>query len=51
VSDKIGITGTFWEGAKGGFEREMPKIYPQIIRKIARDNDPVNAALQKSGTD
>jgi len=46
VKDKIGITGTFWEGAKGGFERDMPKLYPQIIRKLVRENADVSAALR-----
>jgi hypothetical protein len=45
VKDKIGISGTLWEGAKGGFERDMPRLYPQIIRKLARENDEVSAAL------
>lgn len=46
VKDKIGITGTLWEGAKGGFERDMPKLYPQIIRKLVRENAEVSAALR-----
>ncbi len=45
VKDKIGITGTLWEGAKGGFERDMPKLYPQVIRKLVRENAEVSAAL------
>ena len=46
VKDNIVISGTFWEGAKGGFEREMPKLYPQIIRKLVRENAEVSAALK-----
>lgn len=46
VKDKVGITGTLWEGAKGGFERDMPKLYAQAIRKLFRDNAEVSAALQ-----
>ena len=46
VKDKVGITGTLWEGAKGGFERDMPKLYAQAIRKLFRDNPEVSAALQ-----
>jgi hypothetical protein len=46
VKDKIGITGTLWEGAKGGFERDMPKLYPQIIRNLVRENAEVSAALR-----
>ena len=46
VKDKVGITGTLWEGAKGGFERDMPKLYAQAIRKLFRENAEVSAALQ-----
>jgi len=46
VKDKVGITGTLWEGAKGGFERDMPKLYPQVIRKLVRENAEVSAALK-----
>jgi hypothetical protein len=46
VKDKVGITGTLWGGAKGGFERDMPKLYPQVIRKLVRDNAEVSAALK-----
>lgn len=45
VQEQIHIKGTLMMGAKGGFEREMPKLYPQIIRKIARDNAAISAAL------
>jgi len=45
VKDKSGITGTFWEGAKGGFERDYPKLYAQAIQKMVRENDAVAAAL------
>lgn len=46
VKDKVSITGTLWSGAKGGFERDMPKLYPQIIRKLVRENAEVSAALK-----
>jgi hypothetical protein len=45
VKNRVGITGTLWEGAKGGFERDMPKLYPQVIRQLVRDNPEVSAAL------
>jgi hypothetical protein len=47
VTDKVGITGSFWEGAKGGFERDMPKLYAEAIRKMVRENEAVTAALAK----
>jgi len=46
VKDRVGITGTLWEGAKGGFERDMPKLYPQVIRKLVRENAEISAALK-----
>jgi hypothetical protein len=46
VQEATQIKGSFWMGARGGFEREMPKLYPAIIRKIVRDNAPISAALQ-----
>lgn len=46
VQEATHIKGSFWMGARGGFEREMPKLYPAIIRKIVRDNAQISAALQ-----
>ena len=40
------IEGTFWAGAKGGFEKQMPGIYEGIIRSIG-DNKDVLSALRK----
>lgn len=45
VKDNIGITGSLWTGAKGGFERDMPKIYPEVIRKTIRGNPEISGAL------
>lgn len=45
VKDNIGITGNLWTGAKGGFERDMPKIYPEVIRKTIRGNPEISSAL------
>jgi len=39
------ISGTFWEGGKGGVEREMPGFYKEVITGIARSNDTVLGAL------
>ena len=36
LGEEIQIKGTFINGAKGGFERDMPSIYDKIIRLIAR---------------
>lgn len=45
IRDSKGITGTVWTGAKGGFEREMPKLYADAIRRIVRENAQTRAAL------
>jgi uncharacterized lipoprotein YajG len=45
VKDTQGITGTFWQGAKGGFEQDMPKLYASAIRKVVRENPTISAAL------
>ena len=45
VQEAAYIKGSFWMGARGGFEREFPKLYPEIIRKIVRDNAQISAAL------
>lgn len=39
------ITGTLWEGGKGGVEREMPGFYKEVITGIVRSNDTVLGAL------
>lgn len=45
VRDESKIKGTFWMGAKGGFEREMPKLYTEAVSRLVRDNRAVTAAL------
>jgi hypothetical protein len=45
IQEAAYIKGSFWMGARGGFEREMPKLYPTIIRKIVRDNVSIATAL------
>lgn len=47
VKDTIHIKDSFWMGARGSFERDMPPLYARIIRRIARDNAAVSNALQK----
>lgn len=50
VQESTNIKGTFWMGARGGFEREMPKLYPRVVRKLVRENDKISAALKAGGT-
>jgi hypothetical protein len=45
VQDKLVIQGTFWQGAKGGIEKQLPELHAGAIRKIVRDNESVSAAL------
>jgi len=45
VRDEKEIKGTFMMGARGGFERDMPKIYQEVIRSAVRDNPEILAAL------
>ena len=46
VGKDIYIKGTFMGGGKGGVERDMPKLYSDVIRQIVRDNKDVFKALQ-----
>jgi uncharacterized lipoprotein YajG len=46
VLDETAIKGTLWTGAKGGFEREMPKLYATAVTRLVRDNQVVSAALR-----
>jgi uncharacterized lipoprotein YajG len=45
VRDETVIKGTFWMGARGGFEREMPKLYAAAVTRLVRDNSRISAAL------
>lgn len=45
-SDSVVIDGSFWTGPKAAFEREMPKIYAEIIRTILQENGQIMHALQ-----
>ena len=44
---EIEIQGTLVMGARGGFERDMPGIYAEIISSIARGNPDILGALRK----
>jgi len=48
LKDNKGITGNLWTGAKGGFERDMPKLHAEILRKLVRENRTVLDALRPS---
>ncbi len=41
------VEGSFWSGAKAAFEREMPKLYAEIIQTILAENGKVVDALVK----
>ncbi|MDH3360719.1 MAG: hypothetical protein OEL55_07595, partial [Desulfobulbaceae bacterium] len=46
LKDSIVIKGSTWTGPKAAFERELPEIYKEIIRKMIRDNKDILAALK-----
>ncbi|MEA1918120.1 MAG: hypothetical protein U9N42_11420 [Campylobacterota bacterium] len=46
ISDHIVIRGTFMGGAKAGVERDMPKIYIGIVKKILRENKEILVFLK-----
>lgn len=46
VNDEKYIDGSFWKGAKGGFEKQMPGLYKQAIDKAITENADVMKALR-----
>jgi len=42
-ADEIVIKGTLLSGAKGGFERDMPGIYREIVAAVVTDNEILSA--------
>lgn len=46
VREETQIKGTFWMGAKGGFEREMPKLYAAAVARLVRNNASISTALR-----
>ena len=46
LEDNREITGSFWTGAKGGFEKEMPALYRSVVDAVVTRNDKVLAALR-----
>jgi len=40
------ISGSFWTGAKGACQEQVPLIHAQVIRKITRENKDFLAAIQ-----
>lgn len=47
LKEEIVVKGTVMLGARGGFEREMPLIYGQVIRALVRTNPEVLEALTR----
>jgi hypothetical protein len=47
LKDRVVVKGSVWVGAKYAFEKELPKIYSQIITKIVRENPKILTALQE----
>ena len=45
LKDSHVIKGSVWTGAKSAFEKEVPKLYASLIKKIVRDNPEVLTAL------
>lgn len=45
VEDKVYVKGTFWSGGKGGFQRQMPEMYGDVIRRLIVDNPQTMQAL------
>jgi len=48
-SEKIGVTGTLWSGGKGGFERDMPKIFEGIMARIVAPGTVIYNAVIRAG--
>ena len=46
VGKGIFIKGTFMGGGKAGVERDMPKLYSDVIKQIVRENKDVLEALK-----
>jgi hypothetical protein len=46
VGKDIYIKGTFMGGGKAGVERDMPKLYSDIIKQIVRENKDILQALK-----
>jgi hypothetical protein len=46
LADEHIIRGTVMSGAKGGFEREMPGHYEEIIDSLIRSNPEILNALK-----
>lgn len=46
VGKGIFIQGTFMGGGKAGVERDMPKLYSDVIKQIVRENKDILEALK-----
>ena len=45
LKDSHVIKGNVWTGAKSAFEKEVPKLYASVIKKMVRDNPVILNAL------
>jgi hypothetical protein len=46
LKEEIGVTGRFWTGGKGGFERDMPGIYEKIVSRLVSDDSAIGSAAR-----
>ena len=46
LKDSVSIEGSVMTGAKSAVEREVPKLYREVIRKMVRENSDLLRALQ-----
>jgi hypothetical protein len=47
LQSQIGVSGTFWSGGKGGFKRDMPGIFEQVMSKVVAPGGVVAAACRR----
>jgi hypothetical protein len=50
LKENIGVTGKFWTGGKGGFERDMPGIYEKIVSRLVSSESAIGRAARASRT-
>jgi hypothetical protein len=50
LKENIEVTGKFWTGGKGGFERDMPGIYEKIVSRLVSSESAIGRAARASRT-
>lgn len=45
-SETRGVTGTFWSGGKGGFERDMPVIFDSVMSELVAPDSAIGRVLK-----